>query len=207
VNKKFELAIKHFIDGKYYNGFNYFSEYLNLQLNESKELQLENLKKMSEKKPPNIIEIIKAILEGNNGKSEVAVKITELFWALKPVETTKKLIEDLENNQEKQNYKIAILNFLKKFDVYLIINKEEISIIENKVKISLMEIIKNKSEMVELRKNAICTLTKNPFFVFLNIKNDVIIILLKNICNDVTENTIVRETAEKYFNKYNIKHL
>lgn len=193
MHSKFKLAISYLVDGDYYNGFYHFSEYLKSLPYDEKETKLENLKKLVNEKTLNIMEIIRRILE-ENIESDTAVKIIELFWALKPVETTTKLIEVLEGNQEKENYKIAILNYFRKFDIYTVVNGVKQTSIKNNITVSLIKMIKDKSENDNLRKKAIYAfenllLTPHP------VEKETIE-LLNNIYNDEIENTIVRNAAE-----------
>lgn len=193
MHSKFKLAIFYLVDGDYYNGFYNFGEYLKSLPYEKEETKIENLKKLVNKKTLDIMNIIRGILE-ENIESDTAVKIIELFWALKPVETTIKLLEVLESNQEKESYKIAILNFFRKFDIYRIVNGAKQTSIKNNITISLIKMIKNKSENDNLRKKAIYAfenllLTPHP------VEKETIE-LLNNIYNDEIENTIVRNAAE-----------
>ena len=193
MHSKFELAISYLVDGNYHNGFYYFGEYLKSLPHDKEETKLENLKKLVNEKTLNIMEIIRRILE-ENIESDTAVKIIELFWALKPVETTTKLIKVLESNQEKENYKIAILNFFKKFDIYTIVNGAKQTSIKNNITVSLIKMIKNKSENDNLRKKAIYAF-ENLLLAPHPVEKETIE-LLNNIYNDETENTIVRNAAE-----------
>jgi len=193
MHSKFKLAISYLVDGDYYNGFYHFGEYLKSLPYDKEETKIENLKKLLNGKTPNIMNIIRGILE-ENIESDAAVKIIELFWALKPIETTIRLLEVLESNQEKENYKIAILNFFRKFDIYRVVNGAKQTSIKNNITVSLIKMIKNKSENDNLRKKAIYAfenllLTPHP------VEKETIE-LLSNIYNDETENTIVRNAAE-----------
>ncbi len=193
MHSKFKLAIFYLVDGDYHNGFYNFDEYLKSLPYEKEETKIENLKKLVNEKTLNIMKIIKGILE-ENIESDTSVKIIELFWALKPVETTIKLLEVLESNQEKENYKIAILNFLRKFDMYMVVNGAKQTSIKNNITVSLIKMIKNKSKNDNLRKKAIYTF-KNLLLAPHPVEKETIE-LLNNIYNDKTESTIVRNAAE-----------
>jgi len=193
MHSKFKLAIFYLVDGDYYNGFYNFGEYLKSLPYEKEETKIENLKKLVNEKTLNIMKIIKGILE-ENIESDTAVKIIELFWALKPVETNIKLLEVLESNQEKENYKIAILNFFRKFDIYRVVNGAKQTSIKNFITVSLIKMIKNKSENDNLRKKAIYAF-ENLLFTPHPVEKETIE-LLNNIYNDETENTIVRNATE-----------
>lgn len=193
MHSKFKLAISCLVDGDYYNGFYHFGEYLKSLPYDKEETKIENLKKLVNEKTLNIMKIIRGTLE-ENIESDTAVKIIELFWALKPVETTIKLLEVLESNQEKENYKIAILYFFRKFDIYMVVNGAKQTSIKNFITVSLIKMIKNKSENDNLRKKAIYTF-KNLLLTPHPVEKETIE-LLNNIYNDETENTIVRNAAE-----------
>lgn len=193
MHSKFKLAISCLVDGDYYNGFYHFSEYLKSLPYDKEETKLENLKKLINEKILNIMEVIMGVLE-KNIESDTAVKIIELFWALKPVETTTKLIKVLESNQEKENYKIAILYFFGKFDIYRVVNRVKQTSIKNNITVSLIKMIKNKSENDNLRKKAIYAFENLLLAPHPTEKET--IELLNNIYNDETENIIVRNAAE-----------
>lgn len=193
MHSKFKLAISCLVDGDCYNGFYHFSEYLKSLPYDKEETKLENLKKLVNEKTLNIMEIIRGVLE-KNIESDTAVKIIELFWALKPVETTTKLIKVLESNQEKENCKIAILYFFGKFDIYRVVNRVKQPSIKNNITVSLIKMIKNKSGNDNLRKKAIYAFENRLLAPHPTEKET--IELLNNIYNDETENIIVRNAAE-----------
>jgi len=193
MHSKFKLAISYIVDGDYYNGFYHFGEYLKSLPHDKEETKIENLKKLVNEKTLDIMKIIRGILE-ENIESDTAVKIIELFWALKPVETTIKLLEVLESNQEKENYKIAILYFFRNFNIYRVVNGVKQTSIKNFITVSLIKMIKNKSENDNLRKKAIYAF-ENLLLAPHPVEKETIE-LLNNIYDDETGNTIVRNAAE-----------
>ena len=193
MHSKFKLAISYLVDGDYYNGFYHFGEYLKSLPHDKEETKIENLKKLVNEKTLDIMKIIRGILE-ENIESDTAVKIIELFWALKPVETTIKLLEVLESNQEKENYKIAILYFFRNFNIYRVVNGVKQTSIKNFITVSLIKMIKNKSENDNLRKKAIYAF-ENLLLAPHPVEKETIE-LLNNIYDDETGNTIVRNAAE-----------
>jgi len=193
MHSKFKLAISYLVYGDYYNGFYHFGGYLKSLPYDKEETKIENLKKLVNEKTLDIMKIIRGLLE-ENIESDTAVKIIELFWALKPVETTIKLLEVLESNQKKENYKIAILYFFRNFDIYRVVNGAKQTSIKNFITVSLIKMIKNKSENDNLRKKAIYAF-ENLLLAPHPVEKETIE-LLNNIYNDEIENTIVRNAAE-----------
>ena len=201
MDPKFKLAIPCLVDGNYSNGFYYFGEYLKSVPCEEDDIKIKNLKKLVNDKTLNIMKIIRGTLEGNIELSDTTVKIIELFLALKPVEITTKLSEILKSNQEKDNHKIAILNFFRKFRLYSVVDGEKHPSINNIITISLIKMIKRKSENGNLRKMAIYAF-ENPLLSPYPPEKEKIE-LLNNIYNSETENTVVRKAA-KYILETNL---
>lgn len=201
MDPKFKLAIPCLVDGNYSNGFYYFGEYLKSVPCEEDDIKIKNLKKLVNDKTLNIMKIIRGTLEENMELSDTTVKIIELFLALKPVEITTKLSEILESNQEKENHKIAILNFFRYFCLYSVVDGEKHPSINNIITVSLIKMIKRKSENGNLREMAIYAF-ENPLLSPYPPEKEKIE-LLNNIYNSETENTVVRKAA-KYILETNL---
>jgi len=147
-----------------------------------------------------------SMLRSNVGGSIDKFPDIQAEWEKNPYETTVELLKILAKKQEDQNLRNNIANFFHKNEKYYLLkgsNSKFKQPIKKLIIDSFIDIMKDKTDNCELRKNIICGFINGFLFYspYSQSYKAELITLLDDIASDDRENKSIQKAAKKTLEK------